>query len=151
MPQVEQSIDIRAPLPRVFDFVANQPERMADWWPPIDFQQRVTPAPTVVGSISRYVYNMMGVRIKGEHEVLALTPDAHLLVKTISGIDSAFEFIFSPSGSGTRLTIRVDYRLPGALIAQLINRLAIEERNLQDLREGLQNLKTLLEAEAVSR
>jgi len=146
MPHVEESVEIRAPVEVVFDLIANQPERMADWWPPIEVQERVTPPPTDLGSISRYVYNMLGVRIRGEHEVIALQPNQHLRVETTSGIDSAFDFHFAPSGTGTRLTIRVDYALPGSVLGQLMNRAIIEERNLKDLRDGLRNLKTMAEA-----
>jgi uncharacterized membrane protein len=148
MPYVEQSIDIHAPVEAVFDMIANQPERMAEWWPPIELQERVTPPPTSLGSVSHYVYNMMGVKIRGEHEVLALTPNQHLQVKTTSGIDSQFDFHFEPSDSGTYLTIRVDYTLPGSVIGQALNKLVIEKKNVQDLEEGLHNLKQIVENES---
>lgn len=150
MPHVEQSIVINAPVEAVFDLIAHQPERMAEWWPPIELQERVTPPPTTIGSISRYVYNMMNVTIRGEHEVLEMEENRRLLVQTTSGIDSAFVFEFSPEGeSVTRLTIRVNYTLPGSVIGQLVNRVLIEERNLADLQEGLQNLKRILELSPV--
>jgi uncharacterized membrane protein len=121
---------------------------MAEWWPPIELQERVTPPPTDLGSVSRYVYNMMGVKIKGEHEVLEMTPNQHLKVKTTSGIDSQFDWHFAPAPSGTSLTVRVDYTLPGSVLGQLLNRLAIEKKNEQDLEEGLRNLKQIVESEA---
>lgn len=148
MPSVEKSIEINAPVEVVFDFIANQPERMPDWWRPIELQERITPAPTTLGSRSRYVYNMMGVKIKGEHEVKALTENQHLHVKTLSGIDSAFDFSFAPANGGTLLTIRVDYNLPGSVLGQLLNKLAVEQKNERDLEDGLQNLKSILEASA---
>lgn len=148
MPHVEEAVEIAAPVEQVFNLIAHQPERMAQWWPPIDLQERVTPPPTATGSVSRYVYNMMGIKIKGEHQVMAFTPNHHLRVKTISGIDSTFDFSFSAAPMGTRLLIRVDYKLPGSLMGQLINRLAFENKNAEDLQQGLQNLKALLEQEA---
>ncbi|MBL8118293.1 MAG: SRPBCC family protein [Anaerolineae bacterium] len=146
MPQVEHTTHIYAPAHLVFGFIANQPERQSEWWKPIELQQRITPAPTQVGSIARYVYNMMGVRLKGEHEVIALREDEYLKVKTLSGIDSTFEFFFKSVKEGTQLTIRVNYKLPGALVGQLLNRIAIEQKNEADLRAGLENLKKLIEA-----
>jgi len=145
MPYVEQSIDIQASVEAVFGYIADQPDQMAQWWPPIELQERVTPAPTVIGSVSRYVYNMMGVRIKGEHRVDEMNRNQRLLVRTISGIESAFDFSFASSSSGTNLTIRVDYTLPGSVLGQLLNRLAIEQKNERDLQQGLQNLKNILE------
>src|ERR1700741_1890174 len=100
MPFVEQSILIQAPAETVFGLIAHQPERMAEWWPPIELQERVTPPPTAVGSVARYVYNMMNVSIRGEHEVQEMTENQRLVVKTISGIDSAFEFTFTPRENG---------------------------------------------------
>jgi uncharacterized membrane protein len=147
MPFVEQSILIQAPAETVFGLIAHEPERMAEWWPPIELQERVTPPPTRVGSIAHYVYNMMNVSIRGEHEVVEMAENQRLIVKTISGIDSRFEFDFMPENNATRITIRVDYSLPGSVIGQLMNRLIIEERNLKDLQEGLQNLKQIVENE----
>ncbi|GAB4451846.1 MAG: hypothetical protein Kow00120_22080 [Anaerolineae bacterium] len=147
MPYVEQEIEIDAPPDVVFDMIANRPEQMAAWWPPIEAQARVTPPPTRVGSRSSYVYKMMGVAIKGEHEVTEMTPNAHLKVTTISGIDSTFDFHFAPVGEGsTRLVVRVDYTLPGSFLGQMLNRLVIEKKNEEDLITGLQNLKAMLES-----
>jgi uncharacterized membrane protein len=148
MPLVEKSIEINTPVSTVFNMIANQPERQPEWWPPMELQERVTPPPTQLGSKSRYVYNMMGVKIKGEHEVLEMHENEYLKVKTISGIDSTFEFVFAPNGKGSSLTVRVDYKLPGAIIGQLLNKLVIEQKNETDLEDGLQNLKTILEQEA---
>lgn len=147
MPYVEQSILIQAPAEAVFRLIAHEPERMAEWWPPIELQERVTPPPTTVGSIAHYVYNMMNVSIRGEHEVLEMNENRRLVVKTISGIDSRFEFDFLRENNATRLTIRVDYSLPGSVIGQMVNRLIIEERNQKDLQEGLENLKKIIENE----
>ncbi|MBE2271905.1 MAG: SRPBCC family protein [Anaerolinea sp.] len=146
MPHVEQSIDIHTPPENVFGIVAHQPERMPEWWTAFDLQQRVSPPPTAVGSISRYVYNMMGIRIKGEHQVMQLEQDRRLVVKTISGIDSMFEFNFAAIDGGTRLSVRIAYSLPGSVLGQLLNRLTIEQRNERDLIEALQRLKALAEA-----
>jgi coenzyme Q-binding protein COQ10 len=146
MPQVKQSIHIQAPVELVFDIIANQPERQPDWWPPMDLQERVSPPPTAVGSISRYVYNMMGVKIKGEHEVIEMAENKRLVVKTISGLDSTFIFTFAPQSSGMLLTIEVDYELPGSILGKLLNKLVVEEKNEKDLEAGLKNLKAMAEA-----
>lgn len=157
MPRVQNAIDIQAPTARVFTMIANYPERMPDWWNTFELQQRVTPPPTQIGSVSRYVYNMLGIKIKGEHKVLEMTENAYLLVKTTTGIDSTFEFIFEPldaqitdtgeSVAMTRLTISVDYALPGSVLGQLLNRLTMEQKNERDLHEALINLKALIETQ----
>ncbi|MCB9455156.1 MAG: SRPBCC family protein [Anaerolineaceae bacterium] len=114
--QSAQFIDIAAPLETVFGFIADTPERQPEWWGQFELQERVTPPPTHLGSVSRYVYNMLGVTINGEHEVVGINRPEYLHVRTTSGIDSAFEFFFAPQDGGTRLTVRVDYKLPGSVI-----------------------------------
>jgi uncharacterized membrane protein len=150
MPLVEQSIEIESPVSAVFGMIADQPERQPEWWPPIELQERVSPPPTDIGSVSHYVYNMMGVKIRGDHKVQEMRRDEYMRVKTISGIDSQFEFFFQPHGSGTYLTIRVNYSLPGSVIGQLLNKMVIEKKNEDDLRDGLANLKAIMENEAHS-
>ncbi len=146
MPSVRKSIEINAPTEAVFDVIANQPERMPEWWPPLEEQERVTPPPTQVGSVSRYVYNMMGVKIKGEHEVIELEPNARLVVQTKSGLDSTFTYTMQPQGAGTLLTVEVEYNLPGSILGKMLNKLAVEGKNERDLEEGLNNLKRMLES-----
>jgi uncharacterized protein YndB with AHSA1/START domain len=145
MPYVEHAVDIAAPPEAVFSVIAHQPERQPQWWPSFILQERITPPPTTLGSRSRYIYNMMGIRLKGEHEVIDYVEGQRLVVKTISGLDSIFEFTFEPDGEGTRLWVRVNYTLPGSVLGQLLNRLTIESKNERDLADALSNLKLLVE------
>ncbi len=105
MPQAEQTIDIQAPPAAVFRLIADQPERMPEWWTTFELQQRVTPPPTAIGTVLRYVYNLMGIRVKGEQQVLQIDPPAHLVIKTTSGIDGMFDFHCAEQDGGTRLTV----------------------------------------------
>ncbi len=147
MPHVEKTILINVSPETAFEFIANQPERMPEWWEPMHLQERVTPAPTGLDSISRYVYQMLKVKIEGEHKVTAFEPNRRLRVETTSGIDSIFDFTFAPEGEGkTRLTVNVDYTTPGGLLGQLANKLVIEKKNEEDWENGLQNLKQILES-----
>lgn len=147
MPHVEQSIDIRVPPETVFAIIAQQPERMPEWWSTFEKQERITPSPTASGSISRYVYNMLGIRIKGEHQVMQFDENRRLVVKTLSGLDSMFEFGFTPTETGTTLKVRIAYSLPGSVLGQLLNRLTIEQANERDLIDALENLKAIAERE----
>jgi uncharacterized protein YndB with AHSA1/START domain len=146
MPRVEKSIVINMPPEEVFEFISGKPERMPDWWPPLVEQERVTPPPTQIGSVSRYVYKMV-TTFKGEHVVEAMTPNEHLRIKTTSGIDSMFDFSFAPEGeSATHLTVVVEYTTPGGVFGKIAEKAGIERKNEQDWETGLQNLKALLES-----
>jgi len=151
MPAVSETIDINAPVEKVFHLVAHSPERMPQWWRPMELHQRVTPAPTALGSISRYVYNMVGIRIKGEHHVVSYEENRRLIVQTVSGIESRFSFEFQAvTGFRTRVNLRVEYQLPGAIIGKLISRAALEQRNMEDVRGALKTLKSMVESEVAT-
>jgi uncharacterized membrane protein len=131
VPEVQQSIEIGVPVENVFMMIANCPERMSEWWTQFELQERITPAPTVIGSRSQYIYNMVGIKIKGEHEVLKLIPNGYLYVKTLTGIDSAFEFVFEQlAQSQSRLTVRVEYRLPGSVLGRILDKVLVEDTNV---------------------
>lgn len=148
MPQVEQSIEIEAPAAAVFALIADHPERMTEWWSLFERQERVTPPPTAVGSVSRYTFNLMGIRIKGEHQILQLENPQHLVIKTLSGINGMFDFSLAETETGTRLTVLMAYTLPGSVLGNRINQHTIEQQNERDLRAGLETLKGLVEREA---
>lgn len=147
MPHVEKSIVIDASPETVFQFIANQPERMPEWWEPMKEQTRITPAPTVLGSKSRYVYELMRFKVKGEHEVKEITPNKHLFIEVLTGIDCTFDFKFEPVGSSTKLTVNVDYTTPGGFLGEVANKLIIERKNEEAWEEGLASLKKIIESE----
>ncbi len=90
---------------------------------------------------------MLGMRIKGEHQVMQYDENRRLVVKTLSGIDCMFEFGFIPTETGTTVTVRVAYSLPGSVLGQVLNRLTIEQKNERDLITALETLKALVEEE----
>lgn len=146
MPQVQQTIKIDAPVEKVFTFVTEQPERMAEWWPPIELQERLTPSPTQVGSRSRYQYNMMGIKVRGEHEVMQFVANQRLYIKTLTGIDCAFDFQFEAAEANhTQLTMRIEYMLPASVLGRILDKTLVERENVQNLEVGLANLKRILE------
>jgi len=150
MPRLQHAIAIYAPPERVFNMVAEYPERMPDWWSAFEMQQRVTPPPTIIGSVSRYVYNMMGVKIKGYMSIVELTPNTHVHMRTTSGLDASFQFIIDPFNDEdgvqrTTFAIQVDYALPGAVLGKFLNRQTLEQKNERDLHQALINLKALIE------
>lgn len=145
MAEVEKSIQIKAPIHLVFNMIANQPERTSDWWKALRKHERLTQPPTAVGSRTAYEYNMMGILIHGEHEVVNLVENERITVRTLSGVRADLTFQMQPIRGGTELTLTVTYNLPVGPMDDAVNRLAIEEKNLFDIQDALRNLKRLLE------
>ncbi len=145
MARVERSIVINAPVDKVFARIEDN-ERFPEWWPNMVEQKRQTPGPLAVGSKSTFTYNMLGVKTSGEIELTVYEPPSHLTVKTSGGVTGTFDWRCALEGSGTRLSVVVDYSLPGSILGKIADKLVVEKRNEADLEEGLNKLKTLLEA-----
>ncbi len=146
MPRVEKSVLLHAPIDQVFSLIADEPERMSIWWPPIESHKRISPPPTQIDSVSRYVYNILGLRIKGDYQVQTFSRNERFVIHSISGVDSLFDFRFEVYDQRvTHVTVVVEYQLPGAIIGQLLKRSEIEAENVNNLENGLKNLRRLLE------
>jgi hypothetical protein len=87
----------------------------------------------------------MGIRIKGEYEILELEPNRYLLARTLSGIETVVEFAFEAVAEGTLLIVTADYTLPGAILGGTTNRLTLEQQIERDTRAALDQLKIMLE------
>lgn len=145
MAHVEKSIVIEAPVEKVFARVEDN-ESYPEWWPNMVEQKRQTPGPLEVGSRSTYKYNMMGATISGEVILETYDPPNHLIVRTTGGAAGTFDWAFARAGSGTQITVVVDYNLPGSILGKIADKLVVEKRNEADLDEGLKKLKELLES-----
>jgi len=144
MAHVEKSIVINAPAEKVFMRVEDN-ESFPEWWPNMIEQKRQTPGPLAVGSKSRFTYNMLGVKTTGEVELTTYEPPTHLVARTSGGVNGTFDWRCTPEGSGTRLSVVVDYTLPGSILGKIADKLVVEKRNEADLEEGLKKLKALIE------
>ena len=145
MAHVEEDILIHAPMDKVFARVQDN-ERYPDWWPNMIEQKRLTPDPLVVGSRSRFVYNMLGVKTSGEIELAIYEPPRHLTVRTSGGVNGTFDWRCVDENGATHLRVVIDYSLPGSILGKLADKLVVEKRNQADLEAGLQKLKELIEA-----
>jgi len=54
-------------------------------------------------------------------------------------------FVYAPEGGGTRLTVEIDYTVPGGGLGKLADKLVMERFNEQSADQTLEALKRLCE------
>lgn len=146
MSEVTRSIFIRVPPEAIWELVVDHTERMTEWMPHIVEAERLTPGPVRVGSRTRYVSQLVGIRREFVNEVTALEPNRRLDYKSVEGnVEDCGYWLFEPQDDGCQVTFSMTYYLPGAVFGEIADLLVVHRAQEKQIEEGLQNLKERLE------
>ncbi|HEX7603838.1 MAG TPA: SRPBCC family protein [Polyangiaceae bacterium] len=142
MQKIQRTIDIKAPVQRVYDFV-NQPNNLLSIWPNMVSVSNVVARPGGAHDFD-WVFKMVGFHFKGHCAVEEAQSGKFARVRNESGIPSTFLWTYATNGSGTRLSLTVEYAMPTPVIGKIAEVLAakINERDLDNM---LANLKDVME------
>ena len=145
MPSVQESVDIAATPSAAFTFVADQPERAATFIPGLNRISNVSPAAAGVGQAWEFEFNWFGLVVTGNSRCTQYEPAKVYEFKTVTGNPSTWTYRFDAAGSGTKLTLAVDYDLPQNQLARFAAAGVLEQMNRNRAREIVANLKALIE------
>lgn len=145
MAKISETISIDAPLERVFDYVTH-PENLLEIWPSMQEVSNVQRSPDGSHSFD-WVYKMVGFRFKGHAETTHVEAGKRAVVKNESGIPSTFTWAYDGDENQCRVSLDVEYSIPGKLLEKLAEPL-VRRINEHEARTMLQNLKVRMEMEA---
>ena len=91
-----------------------------------------------------WVYKMAGMRFEGQTETTEVIQNQRVVAKNESGIPSTFIWTYQPEDGGTRVTVNVDYTVPGAALGKLAEPI-IHKMNEHEGETLLANLKARME------
>jgi uncharacterized protein YndB with AHSA1/START domain len=95
MAKVERSMEIQAPVEKVFGYAA-VPSHLPEFWPSMVEVKDVQPLPNG-GHRFGWVYQMAGMRFDGTSEDIEYVPNQQMVQKTRGGIDSTINWTFQPA------------------------------------------------------
>jgi carbon monoxide dehydrogenase subunit G len=147
MPVIREEIHIRRPVEDVWAYlvdVANTPV----WNPMFEQQEVVGGGPMMLGSRFRNVARMLGRRIEAEAEVTRWDPPHASSIRTVGGpIDATGAYLLLEEDGGTRFVWEMDAATGlGGVFGRMADSVVMR-RSASTLREGLGNLRNLLEQE----
>ncbi|MDI6696331.1 MAG: SRPBCC family protein [Anaerolineales bacterium] len=142
MAKIEKSIFINAPVEKVFAFMA-KPENLPEIWPSLQEVRNAQPLPNG-GYSYDWSYKMAGLRFDGHAEWSEFIQNQRIVDKNESGIPSTFTWIYQPEDGGTRVSVSVDYTIPGAALGKLAEPI-VHKMNEQEAETVLVNLKARME------
>lgn len=145
MPTVSQTIDISAPVDRVYAFIADRPEGATSFIPGLNRISNVSSPNAQVGQTWEYEFNWFGIVISGQTRCTKLDRPRGYQFQTVTGNRSTWTYRFEPKDQTTRVTLEVEYDVPQNMLARYVSQGTLEKMNQERAAEALSNLKGLLE------
>jgi len=144
MAVVENSIEINAPVEKVFGYLENS-ESNVEWLPGMMEVKEVESTENHVGTHFRWTYKMAGLRFQGETTVVEHLANRKIVTQTKGGIHSTWTFTFEKENGGTKLSIKVDYTVPVPVLGKLAEAIVLKQ-NEREAALALTSIKERMEA-----
>lgn len=136
------TIDIRAPLTRVFAYI-DDPRMLPSWMVGMDEVRNVIG--TGEGAQYEWTYTMAGIPLRGQNVVVEWEENRRTVHQGIGMIHSMWVGTVEPLDHGTRLTIDVEYTLPFFILGRLAESATVG-RNDRDIKASLAKVQAILES-----
>lgn len=139
MAVIERSFVVKAPPEEVFAFLAdhaNDPR----WLPGLVDSRNFTGEGTDYRW--EWTYRMAGISFDGTGHVVEHDPPRRHVVETRGGAVSRWEWTLTPEGEGTRISLRLEYTVPVAVVGKLAEKLLLSQ-NEKAADEGMANLQRI--------
>lgn len=152
MGRVRESIDIDAPLEVCWALNADA-ARLTEWNKSILEVRDVSGPLDQVGTTYTGVVKAMGRKFDGRNEVIAVEPMKSIETagSGVGGAKAKVHVDFARRGQGTRVTVTIDYELPGGLFGGIAEKLFATRQLEGDLRASNAGFKALAEKDAAKQ
>ncbi len=144
MATITRSIEINAPLEKVFDFVS-KPENWTRYVTSLIAVENVSDTPIKPGTTFDWTYRMLGMDFNGKGRVLEYEKNSKFKMTMEGQFPITETYLFDGDSNKTRLTVQIEYELPGKLLGVLADRVVVEKLNVKEADTVLDKVKTLCE------
>jgi uncharacterized protein YndB with AHSA1/START domain len=141
MPKLNNSININAPVEKVFAYVTD-PLTNLEWL--VGATEVTDVTGSGVGQHYDWKYNMLGVPLRGQTTVREHVPNERWVTDGKGGVTSTWTFTFVPHEGGTKLDLELDYTIPVPVLGKLAEKLVLK-RNQREADLSMANIKERLE------
>lgn len=142
MAMINRTIDVRAPVEKVFAYVAD-PMATLEWM--VSMMEVSDVRGSGIGTRFHWKYKMAGIPFQGEAVRTDEVPNERFVVENEAGIPSTFMWSFTQHDEGTKVDLEVDYTIPVPVLGKLAEKLVLR-RNEREADLWMENIKEHLEA-----
>lgn len=145
MAHITRSININAPLSKVFDYVAN-PENWTRYVTSLLSVKNISSKVPDSGTTFEWVYRMLGVNFSGKGSIVEYEKNRRFVLRMEGSFPIKETYLFEDAKGNTNLTFEIDYEMPGRLLGIIKNSRIIEKLNMKEADAVLEKIKALCEA-----
>ncbi len=142
MREVKKSVEINAPLERVWEFLT-QPKNLPGIWPSMVEVRNVQRRADGWNAFD-WTYKMAGLRFHGHAAPVEIRKNERMVMHNESGIPSTFRWTFEGRGATTVVTCEATYSLPTPVVGRIAEAVLVRF-NEHELEAVLVNAKATLE------
>ena len=150
MGHIQQSIQIDAPVDRVTE-IATNPRHWSSWWVNLSEAKNVE-GDGSAGTIVKHSYLMAGVPFPVTTRVIENLQTAsggkHVRIEFEGPLKGWQTWDYEPQHNGTKVTMEIEYNVPGAAIGKFADRVVVERLQERAREQTLENLKLMAESGA---
>ena len=143
MKTIENSITIKAPVEKVFQYV-DDPQNDPEWMIGMMEVHEAEGTPGV-GRHFHWTFKMAGIPLKGQSTTIEHVPNRRTVTESEGQISSTWAADVEPVGDGTKLTMKVDFTIPIPVLGKLAERLMLRQ-NDRNHKASMTTIKEILEA-----
>jgi carbon monoxide dehydrogenase subunit G len=143
MVRVEKRVSIKAPISKVFDYMAD-PKSNLEFMPGMMDVRDIKETESHIGTHFRWTYKMAGMRFEGETTVLEWVKNKRVVTQGKGGVNSKWFFTYDPTDDGTMLSLAVEYEVPIPVIGKMAEAV-IRKQNEREADLALSNIKDRME------
>ena len=145
MTRIEKSIEINASPEKVWPLIAH--ERIPEWFELFKKVESTSKEKDNVGATHHMTSEIAGVaRAEWDGETTEWIENKMYAWRSIGGHFTGFgSMILSPTNTGTKFSMMMDYELPYSVLGKMIDKLRVHRVIDNSINEGLKKLKDMLE------
>lgn len=144
MAKLQKSIQISAPVEKVFDYLQD-PENLPEIWPSLVEVKNIQRTSGGEFSSYKWTYKMAGMRFQGTTDITESIPNQRAVFKESGGIQGTHIMTFESQEGGMLLTVDVEYIIPIPLLGKLAEPFILRQ-NENEADTFLANLKARMES-----
>jgi uncharacterized membrane protein len=145
--RIEKSIEIGASPEDVWTAIL--PENMPQWFEPFKEVEWTSTETHKAGSTFRVSSDMADTKSRWDAVMTEVRENEKGVWRTTSGaINGVAKASLSPTQSGTKLSMSMDYKLPYSVIGRMLDKIRVHKELDRDFDVGLRDLKYLLESKS---
>ncbi len=145
MSQISQSININAPLSKVFDYVSN-PENWTRYVTSLVDVRNMSDDTPAAGMTFDWTYRMLGVNNDGKGRIVDFEKDKKIAMEMEGSFPIKETYSFEGDDTSTDLKFEINYDVPGKVLGVIADKLVVERLNVKEAVAVLNKIKDICEA-----